>query len=80
MPEYLFEHGFDHDRSKTWSMILCPFHDDTNPSLGINLNIGCFNCFACGTKGGDLIAFHMKFKKISFIDACKDLGAWEECR
>jgi DNA primase len=40
-----------------------PFHDDTNPSLSINLNIGCFNCFACGTKGGDLIAFHMKFKK-----------------
>ena len=80
VPEYLSAHGFDHDRSKTWSMILCPFHDDTNPSLGINLNIGCFNCFACGTKGGDLIAFHMKFKKISFIDACKDLGAWEECK
>jgi len=80
VPMYLSDHGFDYDISKTWSMILCPFHDDKNPSLSINLNLGCFNCFACGAKGGDLIAFHQKFRRLGFIEACKELGAWEKTK
>lgn len=32
--------------------VLCPFHDDRNPSLSINAEKGVFNCFACGAKGG----------------------------
>jgi putative DNA primase/helicase len=31
---------------------LCPFHDDHNPSLSLNLTSGVFNCFSCGAKGG----------------------------
>jgi len=30
---------------------ICPFHDDKNPSLSINLKSGFFNCFGCGRKG-----------------------------
>lgn len=31
---------------------LCPFHDDTNPSLSVNLEKGVFHCFACDEGGG----------------------------
>ena len=30
---------------------LCPFHDDTNPSLSVNLMTGQFNCFGCEQQG-----------------------------
>lgn len=36
--------------------VLCPFHQDTRPSLKANVERGVFNCFACGAKG-DVIAF-----------------------
>lgn len=31
---------------------LCPFHNDTNPSLFFDDNRGLFNCFGCNTGGG----------------------------
>jgi hypothetical protein len=31
--------------------ILCPWHNDRNPSLSINLTKGMYHCFACGKKG-----------------------------
>lgn len=43
-----------------WALGLCPFHDDHNPSLSVNFQTGGFNCFACGAKGGNVIAFHAK--------------------
>ena len=30
---------------------LCPFHNDTSPSLSVNIKDGVFICFACGAKG-----------------------------
>jgi hypothetical protein len=32
---------------------------------------------ACGTRGGDVLAFHMRRYELGFIDAAKSLGAWE---
>ena len=33
-----------------WCQGLCPFHPDTSPSFGFNINSGAFNCFAgCGS-------------------------------
>lgn len=29
----------------------CPFHKELNPSFGINIRTGLFNCFSCGTRG-----------------------------
>uniref|UniRef100_A0AB39CE80 CHC2 zinc finger protein n=1 Tax=Pseudomonas phage HRDY3 TaxID=3236930 RepID=A0AB39CE80_9VIRU len=37
--------------------IVCPFHEDSNPSLGINISqeakvpVGTFNCWSCGASG-----------------------------
>ena len=32
-------------------MICCPFHDDSNPSLGVETRRGIFHCFSCGESG-----------------------------
>ncbi|MBW1849728.1 MAG: hypothetical protein JRJ27_22000 [Deltaproteobacteria bacterium] len=47
---------------------LCPFHDDTNPSLSVNAEKGLFYCFGCGV-GGDVITFMQLYKKIDFKSA-----------
>ncbi|AIA29422.1 DNA primase [Mycoplasmopsis californica HAZ160_1] len=52
---------------------LCPFHDDSNPSLTINRNKQIFKCFVCQV-GGDVIKFVSKFKKISWYDSLKYLA------
>jgi DNA primase len=55
-------------------LVNCCFHDDRTPSLSIDLTDGWFNCFGCGAKGGDVLAFHMKKNKMGFIQACRDLN------
>lgn len=64
-------------RSGEWRSALCPFHPDKHPSLRINLRSGGFRCMVCGTKGGDVLAFHRLRTGMSFVDAAKALGAWE---
>jgi hypothetical protein len=58
-----------------WARACCPFHEDRNPSLSVNLSHGGFICFGCGAKGGDVLAFHMRLNGMDFITAAKDLGA-----
>lgn len=52
---------------------VCPFHDDTNPSLSINPEKQIFKCFVCGT-GGTAISFVQKYERINFIDAVKKVA------
>ena len=52
---------------------ICPFHDDTNPSLSINPEKQIFKCFVCGT-GGTAISFVQKYERINFIDAVKKVA------
>jgi DNA primase len=54
---------------------LCPFHSDKSAgSFDVNLTSGAYNCFACGAKGGDIIAFTMNFHGMSFSEAIKKLS------
>lgn len=75
--EYLQARGYTLKGRGLWREMVCPFHDDSKPSLRINIQKGCFKCMACEAKGGDLIAFHQKLTGRNFVEACKDLGAWE---
>ena len=59
-----------------WLKAICVFHNDTQPSLGINTDTGGYNCLACGARGGDILAFHMHHHSMRFIDAAKALNAW----
>ena len=52
---------------------LCPFHNDSNPSLTFNRGKNRYRCFVCDAHGGtiDLV---MKYLHYGFIDACKWLA------
>ena len=52
---------------------ICPFHDDTRPSLSIKPEDGIFNCFTCGTKGGAIKFIELK-ENMSFPDAVETLA------
>lgn len=52
---------------------VCPFHDDTNPSLMISKDKQIFKCFVCGTSG-NAITFIQKFDKVNFFEATKEVA------
>jgi DNA primase len=52
---------------------MCPFHNDSHPSLTVTPAKQLFKCFACGT-GGDAISFVQKYENISFSDAVHKLA------
>jgi hypothetical protein len=59
-----------------WRSAICPFHNDTKPSLRVRLETGAFRCMACGARGGDVLAFHRLRHGMTFVEAARDLGAW----
>ncbi|MGL4590042.1 MAG: DNA primase [Mycoplasmatales bacterium] len=52
---------------------ICPFHDDTSPSLTVNNDKRIFKCFVCNT-GGNAINFVEKFEKIPYNLALKKIA------
>ena len=42
---------------------ICPFHEDTNPSLSLSEEKGLFNCFGCSAKG-NIIKFYAMLTKL----------------
>ena len=54
---------------------LCPFHEDTNPSLSVDPETNLWNCFGCNS-GGDAIRFVELFDKIDFPQAVGQLSAF----
>lgn len=54
-------------------LAICPFHDDSNPSLQVNPERNTFHCFVDG-HGGNAISFVMQYEHLSFIDAVKKVA------
>ena len=52
---------------------ICPFHDDTNPSMSVSPERQFFKCFVCGT-GGTAISFVQKYEHISYSEAIKKVA------
>ncbi len=46
----------------------CPFHNESKPSFGINLETGLFNCFSCKEKG-NIVQFVSKMKHITIAES-----------
>lgn len=51
---------------------LCPFHDDTDPSLVVTDELGLFYCHGCRTSG-DVIDFVKAIQRCDFLDAVRYL-------
>lgn len=58
-------------KDSKWQVVSCPFHEDLEPSMGILLPDGGYNCMGCGTRGGNVIDLIMKLHNMSFPDAIK---------
>ena len=52
---------------------VCPFHDDTNPSMSVSREKQIFTCFTCHHTG-NVFTFLMDYDKMSFNEALKYLG------
>ncbi len=52
---------------------LCPFHDDTKPSMCVVPHKQIFHCFACGA-GGDVFSFVQKYHQMGFREALEYLA------
>lgn len=77
---YYREQGLKLTGGGEWKSALCPFHPDTSPSLRVRIETGAFRCMVCGTHGGDVLAFQMLRHGQGFIEAARQMGAWEETR
>jgi 5S rRNA maturation endonuclease (ribonuclease M5) len=52
----LAAYGGKQKNGTTYKLIICPFHDDNNPSLSVNISkpglaVGTFNCWGCSASG-----------------------------
>ncbi len=55
-----------------WKCV-CPFHDDSNPSLVVSPSKQIYHCFSCGA-GGDSIKFVMEYEKLSYPESIEKLA------
>lgn len=53
--------------------VRCPFHDDHDPSLRLNVDDGLFYCDPC-MDGGDAIELYRRVRGVSFPDAVRELA------
>lgn len=58
------KHSFKKDKH-----VICPFHEDTDPSMGLikdknDKQVEIFHCFGCGASG-DVVRMHRRFSYIS---------------
>lgn len=52
---------------------VCPFHDDTNPSMSVSREKQIYRCFSCGASG-NVITFVQDYEHISFKEALTELA------
>ncbi len=74
--KYFESQGLQLTGGGEWRNAVCPFHDDTKPSLRVRIDTGGFRCMVCAAHGGDVLSFHMQRHRLGFIAAAKALGAW----
>ena len=52
---------------------ICPFHDDSKPSMSVSESRGIYKCFVCG-EGGDALDFLIKYTRREFLDVVRELA------
>ena len=56
----------------------CAIHGGTNGNLSVDKTTGTWFCFTCEAKGADVLDYAMQADNLSFEDAAKKLGAWQD--
>lgn len=52
---------------------ICPFHDDTNPSMSVSSDKQIYKCFVCG-HSGNVFNFVMDYEHLSFQETLYELA------
>lgn len=52
---------------------VCPFHEDTNPSMSVSRDKQIYRCFSCGASG-NVFNFLMNYEHKEFREVLKELG------
>ncbi|MFM9011816.1 MAG: CHC2 zinc finger domain-containing protein, partial [Planctomycetota bacterium] len=52
---------------------LCPWHEDSRPSLQVNPERQTYRCWVCDV-GGDVFSFVMRMEKVEFREALEQLA------
>jgi DNA primase catalytic core len=53
----------------------CPFHNETDSSFTVSLELNIFTCFGC-SKSGNAINFLMEYKNINYPQAIKEVASF----
>jgi hypothetical protein len=65
--------------SQGWALFQPPCHKSKSKrSFSANVITGAYCCHAGCGKGGDLVSFVRWRYSLSFADACRELGCWDE--
>lgn len=68
--DILSSYGLQYKERGDDYILLCPFHQDKNPSFSIDKKTGIYHCWSCGEKG-NLVTFVQKFEGIEKDEAVK---------
>lgn len=66
--------GLEPEKSGREWAVVCPFHDDSDPSLHLNEEKGFFFCFGCHS-AGDVIDFSRRLRGTDFPEAVRTLAS-----
>ncbi|MHB9839968.1 CHC2 zinc finger domain-containing protein [Paraburkholderia terrae] len=61
-----------------YAQMRCPIHGEDHPSLSIHMERGNWKCFACAAAGGDVLELYRQVRGLSFVQAARELGCWED--
>ena len=61
-------------KSGSTTTSICPFHDDTHPSMSIDDEKNLFHCFSCGA-GGNIFTYVREMEGLSFSEAVEFLAS-----
>ena len=54
-------------------LAVCPFHNDSNPSMNISESKQIYKCFSCGA-GGNVFTFVSEYEKVGFLEAVRKVA------
>lgn len=78
-PGTVFQNEFAeiNETANSFAWAICPFHDDHNPSLCVNLESGWYKCHAshCGETGSNIVSFVSCLHGLDFNEAREYLEA-----
>lgn len=70
LAELVSDHTELHGSNRRSLYGMCPFHDDSKPSLSVNAEEGLWYCFGCGA-GGTVFDWVMAIDRVSYTEAVR---------